>query len=104
MAFNPWDKTMPAFLIVHSKLTDADAFQHYVEAAGHSLERYQGTYLLGGSVSDVLEGTHNKDRTVIFQFPSTQAAKNWYQSDEYQSVKPLREHTGAFDFVLVDSF
>jgi len=60
--------------------------------------------LLGGSVSDVLEGTHDKDRTVIFQFPSTQAAKNWYQSDEYQSVKPLREHTGAFDFVLVDSF
>lgn len=104
MAVNPWDNTMPAFLIVHSKLTDPNAFQHYVEAAGPSLERYQGTYLLGGGVSDVLEGAHDKDRTVIFQFPSTQAAKSWYQSDEYQSVKPLREGTGAFDFVLVDSF
>ena len=95
---------MSAFLIVHSKLTDAEAFQHYVEAAGPSLELYQGTYLLGGSVSDVLEGTHDKAHTVIFQFPSTQAAKSWYQSDEFQSVKPLREHTGAFDFVLGDSF
>ncbi|WP_443637943.1 DUF1330 domain-containing protein [Candidatus Njordibacter sp. Uisw_058] len=95
---------MPAFLIVHSKLTDADAFEHYVKAAGPSLERYQGTYLLGGSLSEVLEGSHDKDRTIIFQFPSIEDAKSWYQSKEYQSVKPLREHTGAFDFVLVNSF
>ncbi len=95
---------MPAFLIVHSKLTDADAFEHYVKAAGPSLERSQGTYLLGGGVSADLEGSHDNDRTVIFQFPSIEDAKSWYQSEEYQSVKPLREHTGAFDFVLVNSF
>ena len=95
---------MPAFLIVHSKLTDPDAFEHYVKAAGPSLESYQGTYLLGGGLSEVLEGSHDKDRTVIFQFPSIQDAKSWYQSEEYQSVKPLRERTGAFDFVLVNSF
>ena len=95
---------MPAFLIVHSKLTDADAFEHYVKATGPSLEHYQGTYLLGGGLSEVLEGSHDKDRTVIFQFPSIQDAKSWYQSEDYQSVKPLRKHTGTFDFVLMNSF
>ena len=72
---------MPAFLIVHSKLTDSDAFEHYVKAAGTSLERYQGTYLLGGSLSEVLEGSHDKDRTVIFQLPSIEDAKSWYKSE-----------------------
>ena len=95
---------MPAFLIVHSKLTDSSAFERYLKAAGASLERYQGTYLLGGSLSEVLEGSHDKNRTVIFQFPSIQDAKSWYDSEEYQSIKPLREHTGEFDFVLVNSF
>ena len=95
---------MPAFLIVHSKLTDPDAFEHYVKAAGPSLERHQGTYLLGGSLSEVLEGSHDKNRTVIFQFPSIEDAKSWHKSEEYQSIKPLREHTGEFDSVLVNSF
>ena len=66
---------MPAFLIVHSKLTDADAFEHYVKAAGPSLERYQGTSLLGGGVSEVLEGSHDKDRTVIFSVPQHRRCK-----------------------------
>jgi uncharacterized protein (DUF1330 family) len=95
---------MPAFLIVHSKLTDADAFEQYVKAACTYLDRYQGTFFLGGRLSEVLEGSHDKDRTVIFQFPSIEDAKSWYQSEEYRSVKPLREHTGTFDFVLVNSF
>ena len=31
--------------------------------------------------SEVLEGSHDKDRTVIFQFPSIQDAKSWYKSE-----------------------
>jgi uncharacterized protein (DUF1330 family) len=95
---------MPAFLIVHSKLSDPKTFQQYVEASAHSLNLFEGTYLLGGGLSEVLEGAHDKNRTVIFQFPSTAHAKDWYQSKEYQSIKHLRENTGKFDFVLVDSF
>ena len=75
MAFNPWDNTMPAFLIVHSKLTDANAFQHYVEAAGPSLERYQGTYLLGGSVSDVLGAPMIKIARLFFSSPAPKQQK-----------------------------
>lgn len=95
---------MPAFLIIHSKLTKPEVFQEYVEAAGPSLDLYEGTYLLGGLVAEVLEGNHDKNRTIIFEFPTTEHAKNWYNSKEYQGVKHLRDNTGSFDFVLVDSF
>ncbi len=95
---------MSAFLIVHSKLTEPELFQNYVEAAGASLDQYEGKYLLGGSLSALLEGEHDKERTVIFEFPSSEKAKDWYNSEEYAKVKPLRENTGSFDFVLIDSF
>ena len=95
---------MSAFLIVHSTISKPEVFQQYVEAAAHSLELYKGEYLLGGGVNEVLEGQHNKSRTVIFQFPSAEQAKAWYNSAEYRKVKHLRDNAGEFDFILVDSF
>ena len=95
---------MTAFLIVHSTLTDPELFQHYVSAAEDSLQLYQAEYHLGGQVNALLEGNHDKTRTVIFKFPSTESAKNWYGSEEYQRIKHLRDNTGEFDFILIDSF
>jgi uncharacterized protein (DUF1330 family) len=89
---------MPAFLIVHSKLTNPELFQKYVEASEKSLSIYEGKYILGGELDQVLEGFHDKSRTVIFQFPSSEHAKRWYNSEEYQNVKHLRDKTGEFDF------
>ena len=96
--------TMTAFLIVHSTITNPELFQDYVAASEKSLKLFQGEYHLGGSFSALLEGTHDKNRTVIFKFPSSEHAKNWYDSKEYQEVKHLRDNTGEFDFVLIDSF
>jgi len=95
---------MSGLIIIHSKLTDPKRFQEYVVASEDSLSKYQGKFFLGGSVSEVLEGQHDKARTVIFEFPNIEKAKAWYNSDEYQSVKHLRDGTGEFDFVLLDSF
>lgn len=95
---------MSAFLIIHSKLSNPELFQEYVEASEDSLKIYEGVYHLGGNLSEVLEGEHDKNRTIIFEFPSAEHAKNWYNGKEYQSVKHLRDGTGEFDFVLVDSF
>jgi uncharacterized protein (DUF1330 family) len=103
-AFKEIQNIMSAFLIIHSKLTNPEAFQDYVVASEDSLKLHEGKYLLGGELDMVLEGEHDKSRTVIFQFPSSQHAKDWYTGDEYQKVKYLRDNTGEFDFVLVDSF
>lgn len=95
---------MPGFIIIHSTLTDPERFQEYVLASEDSVNKYQGKFVLGGLVGEVLEGQHSKKRTVIFEFPSLDNAKAWYESEEYQSVKQLRDGTGEFDFVLLDSF
>ena len=95
---------MAAYIIIHSTLTKPELFQKYVEASEESLNLHHGKFLLGGMVSEVLEGNHEKQRTVIFEFPDAEQAKDWYHCDEYQSVKHLRDNTGSFDLVLVDSF
>lgn len=95
---------MAAFLIVHSRLTDVDKFQEYVSASASSVAAFGGEYLLGGSLMSVLEGSHDKDRTVVFKFPDSDNVKSWYLSEAYTKVKPLREGTGEFDFLVIESF
>ncbi|MFK8019980.1 MAG: DUF1330 domain-containing protein [Pseudomonadales bacterium] len=95
---------MPALLIVHSTVTKPELFKEYATASEHSLQLYGGEFLFGGNVSDVLEGSHDKSRAVIFQFSSAEQARAWYQSDEYQAVRHLREDTGELNFIVVDSF
>jgi len=95
---------MSAFIIIHSTITAPELFQKYVEASEHSLDIYKGKFLMGGMVSDVLEGNHNQKRTVIFEFPDVDQARGWYNSDEYRATKHLKDGTGTFDFVLIDSF
>jgi len=53
---NQKGKIKSAFLIVHSKLTKPEVFQQYVVASEYSLKLYEGTYLLGGELNEVLEG------------------------------------------------
>lgn len=95
---------MPALLIVHSNVSKPELFQKYASASEHSLDLYGGEFLFGGNVSDVLEGSHDKSRAVIFKFASAEQARAWYYSEEYQAIKYLRDNTGEFDFMIVDSF
>ncbi len=95
---------MTALLIVNSTVSKPEAFQDYAKASEQSLELYGGEFLFGGNVTDVLEGKHNKSRSVIFRFANAEQARAWYHSEEYQAVKHLRDYTGEFDFMIVDSF
>jgi uncharacterized protein (DUF1330 family) len=45
-----------------------------------------GGKVIVGPPADVLEGEWHGDRTVIIEFPSVEAARDWYNSPEYQAV------------------
>ncbi|MCA8950201.1 MAG: DUF1330 domain-containing protein, partial [Planctomycetes bacterium] len=39
---------------------------------------------------------------VIVEFPSMQAAKTWYDSDEYQAILPYRTANSTGNFVWLE--
>ena len=39
----------------------------------------------------MLEGDWNPTRLVVLEFADLEAAKRWYESEEYQEAKRLRE-------------
>ena len=52
----------------------------------------------------VLEGGWNAARTVIIEFDSAEAAREWYSSADYQVAIPLRKAGADADVVIMSGF
>jgi uncharacterized protein (DUF1330 family) len=86
--------------IVISVLKDIDdgAFAIYGERATESIVEHGGAVLNLADVSHRFEGM-DVDRAVVIGFPSEQAARTWYLSDQYQELVALR-HSSATTITL----
>lgn len=73
----------------------------YLERIDATLAPFAGRFLVHGGTIDVLEGDWPGD-VIVIEFPDLQQARAWYQSSDYQEIKPLRTRhlTGAV--ILVD--
>ena len=77
------------------------AYEAYKQAAAASIAQYGVRYLVRGGKHEVLEGDWRPTRLVVLEFPSVDAAKRWYASDEYNTAKPIRLEHAVGHLVLV---
>ena len=93
---------MPAYIIVDVEVRDAEAFEPYKQPTAASIAQYGGRYIIRGGKHETLEGKWHPTRLVVLEFPSVEAAKRWYTSEEYGKVKPIRLRHAVTDMVLVE--
>ncbi|MCV7318201.1 hypothetical protein AWB99_15065 [Mycolicibacterium confluentis] len=53
---------------------------------------------------EVLEGSWHGSQTVVLEFESVDAAKEWYYSDEYQAAVKLRQAAADCNGVILAGF
>jgi len=85
---------MTAYLISEIDVTDSKAYEPYKKAAGESIAKHGGKYVVRGGKSMTLEGAAPK-RIIVLEFPSMEAAKAFHESPEYQAAIPLRKKAAA---------
>jgi uncharacterized protein (DUF1330 family) len=54
-----------------------------------------------GGETETLEGTWQPKRIVVLEFPTKEAAKDWWASNEYAPAKALRQRTATTNMILV---
>lgn len=88
--------TAKAYAIAYLREVDlGPAIVDYIERIDATLEPYDGRFLVHGGRLTAAEGTWDGD-LVIIEFPSSQAAPDWYDSDAYKQIVPLRtEHSNS---------
>ena len=82
---------MVAYVIYQGEVTDPSRYEEYKVKAATSIAAAGGRYLVRGGDVEVLEGEAPPSRTVVLEFPTMQAAIDWYRGEDYTSVRPLRD-------------
>jgi len=93
---------MPAYLVIIITVTQPEKFENYRKLAGPAVARYGGKYLVRGGARTVLEGKFDGNRLVVVEFPSSEDARTFYNSSEYQAARNERVGAAEFDMVLVE--
>jgi uncharacterized protein (DUF1330 family) len=89
---------MSAFFIATVKIKDQEKFQEYASSTGPTLTPFGGELLKRGKAVSTLAGSSDHQMVGIIAFPDIDALDNWYQSDAYQALIPLRD--SAADMTL----
>jgi uncharacterized protein (DUF1330 family) len=95
---------MAAYIIADVDVKNPEGFEPYKQPTAASVARYGGRFLVQSSRHEVLEGTWNPSRLVVLEFPTVQAAKRWYESEEYRQPKALRMQTAVSSLILAEGF
>ncbi len=90
---------MAAYVIVHYTVKDQEKLEQYRAGAGPSLGAFGGEFMTGGTVTEVLHGSHDHQSAVLLKFPDADSVHKWYNSDAYRAIIPTRSE--AIDTVLI---
>jgi uncharacterized protein (DUF1330 family) len=93
---------VPAYVVIDVKSTDPEKAARYRERSGPSVEQHGGRFVVRGGAVDVLEGDWEPERIVVIEFASREAARAWYDSDDYRAARAVRQGGGTWNMVVVD--
>jgi uncharacterized protein (DUF1330 family) len=93
---------MAAYMVVSITVSKPEMFEEYRKLAGPAVAQYGGRFLVRGGPRTVLEGSFDGNRLVLVEFPSTEIAKTFYHSPEYQAAREKRVGAADFNMVLVE--
>ena len=90
-----------AYWIAHVTVSDPEQYKHYAGDAPVAFKKYGAVFLARGGASEQMEGK-GRHRNVVVEFPSLQAARDCYNSAEYQAARAKRFGAGEADIVIVE--
>ena len=94
---------MPAYVIASvSNAWDADRLAEYRRRNTDVVAAHGGRFVARGGQHETLEGDWSPVRLVIMEFPDLESARAWYESDEYQALRELRQSASDTEIVMVE--
>jgi uncharacterized protein (DUF1330 family) len=93
---------VPAYVIYQGEILDPARYDEYKVQAAESILAAGGRYVVRGGDVEVLEGEAPAGRTVVLEFPTRQAAIDWYRGERYTEVRKIREGAAIARMYVID--
>lgn len=93
---------MPAYVLAEIEITNPEGYKSYTTMVPATIEKHGGRFLVRGTPCHALEGEWPERRRVLIEFPTTAAARKWWDSTEYEKPKALRRATSNGRLLLLE--
>ena len=90
------------YLIANIAVKDMEKYQPYRDQAPAIVKKFGGRYIVRGGDLQKREGNIEPKLMAFLEFPSYQAAQDFYDSPEYQEIIGIRHEQTDSDVILVE--
>ena len=91
------------YWIARVDVTDPEIFKEYATANAVAFGKFGGRFVVRGGRFEAVDGDH-RQRNVIVEFPTFEAALACWHSPEYQHAYKLRAKASVGDTVVVEGY
>ena len=92
---------MSGYVISNIDVKNPEAYEEYIDKVKPIVEKFGGEYLVRAGEYKVIDGEWKYPRTIIIKFSSYEKALEWYNSEEYQPVKPIRLANSVANGIII---
>lgn len=94
---------MNAFAIAIVTIKDPEKFADYGRKAGATMAPFGGQVLHRGKFNASLTCGSTHTSAAVIGFPDSKALADWYASEAYQAIVPLRDQAADVTLVAYDA-
>ena len=91
------------YWIASVDIEDPEAYKGYVAAHTPVLQGFGAKFLIRGGQRQVVEGTA-RQKSVVIEFESYEAALACYNSAAYQTAAAMRQAVAVSDIVVIEGY
>ncbi|OUU75783.1 MAG: hypothetical protein CBC29_02320 [Methylococcaceae bacterium TMED69] len=95
---------MAAYIIANVLIDNPTRYADYTALTPGIIKKYKGEFVVRGGPVEALEGKTKGERWVVLRFEDKDAARAFYDSEEYTAAKEIRQEAATAQFLLLDGF
>ena len=92
---------MTGYVIANIDVKNTEAYKEYISKVKPIVEKFGGKYIVRAGEYKVIDGEWKYPRTVVIKFPNYEKALEWYNSEEYKPVKPIRLENTLTNAIII---
>ncbi len=93
---------MSAYVIVEVTIHDPKEMEEYRKLTPATIAAFDGKFVVRGGKTITLEGEWNPERIVVVEFPTTEKANEWWNSEMYAKARAIRQRAGDTKMIVVE--
>lgn len=90
------------YILAYVDVTDPVQYEQYKVLSTKAMQAHGAEVLVRGGKTEPLEGEWNPTRVIVLKFPSYDAAKAFYDSEEYRAARDSRAKAAKMNMIVVE--